>query len=112
MTGVENTDIVQNNPFAAVDTVFSMEYIWWGFLAFVVGHGFSLFYNFIKKEEYKKEIKEIMMAPYKRIMVMQFTIILAGFILMIFKAPVALLLLFIVLKTFVDYRAHIKEHLE
>jgi len=112
VTGVENTDIVQNNPFAAVDTVFSMEYIWWGFLAFVVGHGFSLFYNFIKKEEYKKEIKEIMMAPYKRIMVMQFTIILGGFILMIFKAPVALLLLFIVLKTFVDYRAHIKEHLE
>ena len=51
-----------------------------------------------------------MTAPYKRIFVMHLTIIFGGWLVMLLKTPVQALVLLIALKTYVDFRAHVREH--
>jgi hypothetical protein len=85
--------------------------MWPAVLALVASHGFSFFDNFIKRKEYLlKTVKEQMGEPYKRIIIMHFTIILGGFMVMALHAPVLALLLLIVLKTGMDFSGHIREH--
>lgn len=82
-------------------------------LALVISHGFSFFTNFIGKKEYLKvSIAELMILPYKRVIIMHITLLIGGFIMIITKAPVYVLILFILLKIFIDVKAHNKEHLK
>lgn len=84
-------------------------------LLFLINHTYSFYLNYLKKKpsdfEQYKNIKDIMLQPYSRIIPMHITIILGGFL--IFAIPFAskiLLLFFLVLKSAADIYSHVKEH--
>ncbi len=80
-------------------------------LSLFLSHGVSFFVNFIGKKEYKKvSEKDVMLSPYRRIIVMHLTIILGAFLSVATGFGNSILVLFIALKIFVDLRAHKKEH--
>ena len=103
---------------SANDTSLSLEQVstillslWPGIVALSISHGFSFFDNFIGKKEYLlRTLNQQMGEPFKRIIIMHFTIILGGFLVMALNAPVLALLLLILLKTMVDFGSHIREH--
>ena len=73
-----------------------------------MSHGVSFFQNFIGRAEYvDRDIREQMGKPYDRIFIMQFTLILGGFLVGIFDSTLLVLLLLIVLKITTDLRAHL-----
>ena len=81
------------------------------FLALFVSHGISFFQHFIGRAEYvDRDIRAQMGKPYDRILIMQFTLILGGFLVGIFDSTLLVLLLLIVLKITTDLRAHLAEH--
>jgi len=81
------------------------------FIALFISHGISFYINFVKKHEHKAyKGKDPMTAPYKRIILMHFTIIFGGWLILLLNTPVLALVLLIALKTFFDLKAHIKEH--
>ncbi len=85
--------------------------VWPAFLAVFLSHGISFFYNFIGKKEFRHSTPEKqMLAPYRRIFVMHFTIIFGGFLILALGAPALMLVLLIALKVASDARAHLKEH--
>jgi Family of unknown function (DUF6498) len=80
-------------------------------LGFFISHGVSFFSNFVGRREYiGTELKQQMIEPYKRIMVMHMTLIVGGFLTLILRTLQPALLLLIILKTAVDLRAHLREH--
>ena len=77
-----------------------------------VSHGYSFFKNFIGKKEFENtSVAELMFSPYKRIIIMHITLIFGAFITIVTKMPFYIIALFIVLKTFIDVKAHEKEHM-
>lgn len=85
--------------------------VWPAFLGITLSHGFSFFYNFIGKKEFRRSTPEKqMMAPYGRIILMHLTIIFGGWLILALGTPVLALVLLIVLKILSDIRAHNKEH--
>ncbi|MFC1898607.1 DUF6498-containing protein [Candidatus Cloacimonadota bacterium] len=87
---------------------FHLEYV---ALMLFLSHGFSFLWNYVGKKEYKSaELKTLMARPYGRIVVLHLTIIFGGFLLKALGSPVAGLILFILLKIFMDVSAHSKEH--
>ena len=85
--------------------------VWPAFLVLFVSHGISFFYNFIGKKEFLRSTPEKQQnAPYGRIILMHFTIILGGGLIITLGAPVPALVLLIVLKIVSDVHAHLKEH--
>ena len=80
-------------------------------LPIFISHGISFFHNFIGKQEYKKtSTQQLMMLPYKRVILMHITLLFGGFLLILTGMPIYLILLFIILKIIVDLKAHNKEH--
>ena len=77
-----------------------------------LSHGASFILNFIGKKEYEKtNVGFEMAAPYKRIFLMQFTIVIGAFLYLNLKLNSnVILILLIVLKTGVDLFSHLKEH--
>jgi hypothetical protein len=85
--------------------------LWPALAALFVSHGVSFAVNFIARREYVGEtLTGLMSAPYKRIIVMQLTIIFGGWILLAVKSPTPALVLLILLKLAVDVHAHKREH--
>lgn len=86
------------------------------FCGIFISHGISFFKNFIGKKEYsnytQSTIIELVKAPYAfgRIVVMQITVILGGFMAVILQEPIWVLVLLIILKSVIDLKYHIKEH--
>ncbi len=79
-------------------------------LALFASHGFSFFWNYIRMGEYRRvELQKLMQQPYSRVVVLHLTIIGGGFLVMAVGSPTLGLLLLVVLKTGVDWRAHLKE---
>ena len=77
----------------------------------LASHGFSFFYNFIGKGEYKNtDLEKQMSAPYRRIMLMHLTVIFGGWCVMGFGTPVAGLIVMILFKIIMDVYAHTNEH--
>lgn len=82
-------------------------------IVIALSHGFSFVFNFLIEGEYKKTgVGELMLSPYKRVIIQQVTVIFGGFAIAALHSPTILLLLLIVLKTIFDVRAHIKVHNE
>ena len=76
-----------------------------------MSHGISFALNFVRRREYESEtIATLMMAPYRRIIVMHLTLILGGGLVMALDTPAPALALLVVLKTLTDLRAHRREH--
>ncbi len=79
--------------------------------ALFTSHGISFFTNYIGKKEYKKiELGSLMFAPYSRIVLMHLTILFGMFAAVLTGMNIAVVILFVVFKIFVDLRAHRKEH--
>ena len=80
-------------------------------LSIFLSHGYSFVMNFLRKGEYKQiSLQKLMMAPYGRIVILHVTLILGAFLVLILKSQIFVLLLFILLKIFVDLWAHLREH--
>jgi len=81
-----------------------------GFVALFVSHGISLFVNYYRGGEYKaQQSKDLMTAPYKRIVVLHVAIIAGGFAVMALGSPIPLLLLLVALKLVIDVWLHLSE---
>jgi hypothetical protein len=85
--------------------------LWPALAALVVSHGISFFLNFIGNREYVgNSITALTATPYKRLIVMHLTVIIAGWIVLALGTPAPALLVLIALKVIVDLRAHRREH--
>jgi hypothetical protein len=77
-----------------------------------VSHGISFCVNFVGQKEYiQTDPGTQMVSPYGRIIVMHLTILFGGFVTFLLGAPIAVLVLFVILKTVADMAAHRREHL-
>ena len=83
----------------------------WELLVLVISHAISFLVHWIFGDERKaRTLRDQMSAPYGRVILMHVTILFGGFVVLATGAPGAVLALFVVLKTIVDLRAHLKEH--
>lgn len=83
----------------------------WPALGLAVSHGLSFIKNFILEQEYRMlNINEIMMRPYKRIVLMHVAIIAGGMLVMKLGSPVGLLCVLIFLKIAMDIWLHARLH--
>ncbi|MCA1849421.1 MAG: DUF6498-containing protein, partial [Actinobacteria bacterium] len=79
--------------------------------ALFLSHGVSFFVNFLGKEEYLTvSPDQQMMEPYSRVVVLHVTILAGGALIDSLGAPVAALVLLVLLKTAIDLLAHLREH--
>ena len=79
-------------------------------LAIVVSHGYSFLVNYLGSGEFRRmSPQQLMMQPYARVVVLHVTILAGGFAVMGLHAPVAALLVLVVLKTAIDLRSHLSE---
>jgi len=84
--------------------------LWPALLALFVSHGISFALNFLGRREYQRTtVSRLMAAPYGRIVMMHFTIIFGGWVVMWLNNPLPALVLLIVLKVAADLRAHYGE---
>jgi len=83
----------------------------WPVLGLAVSHGISFVKNFLFGQEYLSlKLNDIMMRPYKRIVLMHVAIIAGGMLIMMLGSPVALLCVLIFLKIGMDIWLHVKSH--
>lgn len=84
--------------------------LWLAFLALFLSHGVSFVMNFLGHREYgNTTVSSLMQAPYRRIVVMQLTLIFGGWVVMLLKDPMPALVLLIVIKVVTDLRGHYGE---
>lgn len=96
-----------------VVTIFSnaSEYWMWGFSALLVSHVVSLFMNYFGRQEYLVEnLKTLMGAPYKRIMITHVVVLVGAIVTEKLGSPIYILMALVALKTVVDVFLHIREH--
>lgn len=85
--------------------------LWLPLAALAASHLFSFFWNYLHRGEFRRvSLKEVMLQPYPRVMVLHLAIILGGFAAMALGSPVWALLVLIALKIGLDLKAHLKEH--
>jgi len=86
--------------------------LWPALAVLFISHGISFVTNFIGNKEYEhKTLQQLTMAPYTRVTLMHVTLIFGGFLVLLLRDPVPVLLLFILIKIILDVRAHLKEHM-
>ena len=82
----------------------------WSVLALVLSHGFSFAWNYLKNGEFRRaSLSALMHQPYGRVMVLHFTVLLGGWLVMLLSSPVGALVVLVALKTAADWRGHIVE---
>jgi hypothetical protein len=85
--------------------------LWLALLALFVSHGYSFVTNFLGRQEYRRRtVGDQMGDPYSRIIFMHLVLIFGGFLVMLLRSPVPVLIAVIGLKIRFDLRAHIKQH--
>ena len=83
----------------------------WAVLGLIISHTISFITNYIGNGEYKTStLSDLMAQPYGRVVILHLTILLGGFMVMALGSPMIGLILLITLKTFVDIKAHLKQH--
>jgi Family of unknown function (DUF6498) len=81
--------------------------LWPALLALFLSHGFSFGLNFLARREYRRAtLSSLMVAPYRRVTLMQVTLIFGGWLVIALNNPVPALVLLIVLKVAADLYAH------
>jgi len=81
----------------------------WGL---ALSHAVSFAFNYIGAGQYRTASLPMLMArPYGRVAVLHVVIIGGGFLVMALGSPAVALALLVVLKTALDLRAHLREHL-
>ena len=77
----------------------------------MISHGVSFVKNYVGRKEYRSlSIPEAMVMPYGRIIVMQVTLLVGGFAVILLGESRALLAILVLLKTAADARQHLREH--
>jgi hypothetical protein len=85
--------------------------LWPALLALFASHAVSFRLNFIGRREYSgRTLSRQMQEPYGRIIIMHLTILLGGFVVMLLKTALPVLVLLIAMKIAADARAHLREH--
>jgi hypothetical protein len=81
------------------------------FAALYVSHGVSFVVNFLfGRERDELSLKQLMSAPYGRIVLLHIAILLGGFAVMSLGQPVAMLAVLVLLKLGLDAGLHLREH--
>ena len=84
--------------------------LWIGVAALAVSHSWSFVTNFVGAGEYRRTTRrKLMQRPYGRVLVMQITVILGAFLMAQFGDPIWMLAVLVVIKTAIDWSAHLKE---
>lgn len=78
-------------------------------LGFFISHAISLAVRFSRREFADKTPNDQLVAPYGRVMIMHATVLIGGYLMQRFGAPMMALIFLIALKTAVDYAAHRRE---
>jgi len=79
--------------------------------ALFLSHGYSYYRHFIRGGEVDRITPaQLLMQPYKRVLVMHLTIILGALAAKLLGAPPAALAVMVLLKTALDLYSHLKEH--
>jgi len=82
----------------------------WGVVTLLVSHGLSFYWNYLKNGEYQRASLNMLMGqPYGRVLVLHFTVLFGGWIVMAFGSPLLALVLLAVIKTAADVHAHTAE---
>ena len=82
-----------------------------GVAALAVSHGISFARNYIGRGEYKTAVAPIeMIKPYGRIVLLHVCIIFGAFGVALFGSPLVILVLFVVMKLWVDLTVHLTVH--
>lgn len=94
-----------DNGFNLIDnytTLLYMDNMWVLILSLVITHGYTFLMVYIKEERFMEHSPQsIMFAPYVRIFIQQFVVILAGFF-MFFSAPMAAVIILVAIRTVAD----------
>ncbi len=81
------------------------------FLALLVSHGISYFVNFLGRREYAQvTTRELMSAPYARVVVLHLTVLFGGFAVNALGQPWYALAVLVLVKLGMDIVAHRREH--
>ena len=80
-------------------------------VALFISHGLSFWFNFLGSGEYRRvtAVRQ-MFAPYGRLVVLHVTIIFGAILTAMTGAPVAAVVVLVVLKTALDLAFHLREH--
>ena len=93
-----------------VPSVVRANHLGWAVVSLVVSHGLSFYWNYIKNGEYQRaSLNALMMQPYGRVIILHFTVLFGGWIVMLLGSPLPALLLLVVIKTAADQHAHTAE---
>jgi hypothetical protein len=99
-----------SQPFDILGTVPSViraNHLGWAVVSLVVSHGLSFYWNYVKNGEYgRASLNALMAQPYGRVIILHFTVLFGGWIVMLLGSPLPALLLLVVIKTAADQRAH------
>ena len=87
-----------------------VNHLGWGVVTLLVSHGLSFYWNYLKNGEYQRASLNMLMGqPYGRVLVLHFTVLFGGWIVMAFGSPLLALVLLAVIKTAADVHAHTAE---
>ncbi|HEY4518704.1 MAG TPA: DUF6498-containing protein [Candidatus Paceibacterota bacterium] len=80
-------------------------------MALFVSHGISYWKNFIENKEYRRvTARQLLFAPYPRILAMQATILVGAALTLFLQKPFGALIVLIFAKILIDVIAHNREH--
>ena len=83
----------------------------WAVAALALSHAISFIFNYLGKGEFRKTtLDQLMVQPYARVIILHITILIGGFLVMFFGAPLIGLMFLIALKIYVDIISHVKQH--
>jgi hypothetical protein len=83
-----------------------------GAVGLTASHGVSFLVNYVGGPEYERtNPMSQMLAPYARVFVLHFTIVLGAVVIGVLGSPIGLLLILVVVKTLIDLGLHLREHL-
>jgi hypothetical protein len=74
-----------------------------------VSHGFSFVANYLGGERLSAKLPELMLQPYRRVLVLHLALIVGGFLLIGLGMPTGGLLMLVALKIALDIHAHLRE---
>jgi hypothetical protein len=108
-------------PFAGPDGNHTdVPYIWatvsglgigWPLFALVVSHGASFLLNYLGNAEYKTAtLRDLMMLPYGRVLVLHTVLIFGGIAVLALGTPTVALAILVAMKILMDAGAHVREH--
>lgn len=85
--------------------------VWWAAAGLALSHGWSLRTNFLRGGGRERaSLKGLMMAPYGRVILLHLFIIGGAWVVLRIGEPVAVLVLFVAMKTAVDLISHLVAH--